>query len=66
MLGLKRTSSAFEWVTGEPFDLSLFQSGQPNDSGETCGFIWSGNNGYWHDYGCHFKSWFICEFEIGK
>ena len=70
-MGGIRVSNAFKWVTGEPFEYTNWEAGQPNFSGQSQYFmntysyiegVWSG---YWNDAEPFHKWGFVCEWNIG-
>ena len=54
----------FRWVTGEPFEYTSWQSGQPNQADDVDWFVMmNAVFGQWNDYPPLTKAYFICEWD---
>jgi hypothetical protein len=54
-------TGTWAWITGEPFDYTNWDGGQPNDATEHCVRADGDYGGRWHDDGCGDRWPFLCE-----
>ena len=66
MIGLtdERVEGVFEWVTGEKFEYSNFEPGEPNNENNE-DYVLMQRGGYWNDGHLERENWwpFVCEWD---